>query len=322
MAGREFEIIERYFAGFAAGAPSQVVLGPGDDCAILEVPADCQLAVSTDTFVIGVHFPSDAPAAAVAHRCLAANLSDLAAMGATPFAFVLALTMPAEHESWLEGFSASLHNLVSEFAIPLVGGNMARGELAITLTVMGTLPRGHALRRTGARPGDGIYVTGTLGDAGGGLALIQSQRTEPAQLINRYYYPTARLDMGAGLLRLASSGIDISDGLIADLSHICDCSRVGAVVSLDALPMSLPLVQAFSLDQARLLAAGAGDDYELCFTAPAAAHDAIQQLATGLDLRLTRIGEIVAGDAVRVVDAQGAPISLGQPGYQHFHDDS
>jgi thiamine-monophosphate kinase len=310
MGGREFDIIERYFAGYISFSPPQVILGPGDDCAILDVPADQELSVSTDTLIEGVHFPAGC----------AANMSDLAAMGAAPFAFTLALTMPAEDDAWLEEFSATLSRLVGKYDIPLVGGNLARGALSITMTVMGIAPKGASIRRSGANPGDIVYVTGTLGDAAGGLAILGQDKKATGHLIDRYYYPNPRLETGLALRGIASAAIDLSDGLLADLAHICKASDAGARIIADNLPLSTALTGAFAADQARAFALGAGDDYELCFTAPAGAADRIAEVARSTGVIVTAIGDITADDGVCLTDRAGHPLSAGQAGYQHFDD--
>lgn len=320
MPESEFDIIERYFSGISASRNEQVLLGPGDDCALLDVPKNKHLVVSTDTLISGVHFPVNAAADVVAHRCLGANLSDLAAMGALPFAFTLALTLPADDEAWLTDFSRTLASLVERYEIPLVGGNLARGELSITMTVMGTLPPGKGLLRSGAQAGDSIYVSGTLGDAGGGLALLNAGAANGGHLAERYFYPLPRLALGQALLELASAAIDISDGLGADLGHICERSGVGAQVNLCDLPISESLASAFPIQQAQALAVGAGDDYELCFTADPALHTQVLDAASAAQTRVTRIGEVVAGERVAFLDESGNPLAFDHAGYQHFNE--
>lgn len=320
MRGREFDIIERYFSGRVPHEADQVVLGPGDDCAILRVRAGKELCVSMDTLISGVHFPLDASGRVAAHRSLAANLSDLAAMGAECFASALALTLPREDAVWLDDFSATLSELVSRHDIPLVGGNLARGELSVTITVLGTLPIGKSLRRSGARVDDDIYVSGNLGDAGGGLALLRQGEDQEDELVRRYRYPEPRLELGKALLDVASAAIDISDGLAADLGHICESSKVGAVVNVEKILLSPALTKRFGRDQAQHFALSAGDDYELCFTAPTNQREDIAQLARRLDLTLTRIGSIVPEQGVAFLDAKGASMEIAEPGYQHFHE--
>lgn len=316
MGGREFDIIRRYFSDLAQG--TQVVLGPGDDCALIDVPADHTLCMTTDTLLEGVHFPLGATGNIVAHRSVAANLSDIAAMGARPLAMTIALTLPADDEGWLEAFASTLSHLVSQYNVPLVGGNLAQGSLSVTLTVLGVLPVSKGLRRDGAMVGDDLYVSGTLGDAGAGLALVLAGDTEPGFLKDRYHHSTPRLDLGRALLDIATSAIDVSDGLVADAGHIAERSGVGLVINAARVPMSAPLLAAHDSQSALALALSAGDDYELCFTAPATTRVTIDALAKTLALPLTRIGVVVAGAAVTVVDAEGEPVPVPDAGYVHF----
>ena len=320
MRGREFEIIQRYFTGRISHDGAQVVLGPGDDCAILRVPDDRELCISTDTLVAGVHFPSDAGGEIVAHRSLVANLSDLAAMGAECFAFTLALTLPEENTVWLEAFSSTLNNLVSQYGIPLVGGNLAHGALSVTISVLGTLPVSGALRRSGACAGDDVYVSGTLGDAAAGLRMLIDDPGASGPLVTRYLYPIPRLALGQALLGVASAAIDISDGLAADLGHICESSNVSARIATNLVPLSPELTSRLNRDDAWQLAVGAGDDYELCFTASSGQRDEIRGLGERLGIPLTRIGTIEPGQGVVFLDADGAVQVIADAGYQHFHE--
>lgn len=307
MSEQEFAIIERYFKTLTTAAGG-VVLGPGDDCAILEYPPNTQTCVSTDTLIEGVHFPVSFPAAHVATRVLGANLSDLAAMGAEAHSFVLAMTLPAIDESWLAAFSASLKSLSDEYRVPLVGGNLSRGSLSLTITVQGHVPVGTAVTRQGARPGDGIYVTGTLGDAGRGLQSVMEGRYDN-RLAERFCRPEPRLETGIALRGSASSMIDVSDGLLADVGHLCESSGVAAVIQAGSLPLSEELLAAVGRQTAVDLALTAGDDYELCFTAGTEPEQVTA---------VTRIGEITAGEGVRVVDNDGIEREVGARGYQHF----
>ena len=318
MSGREFEIIQRYFASLS-DQPDYVIAGPGDDCAIVDVPAGVELCVSTDTLIAGVHFLSDAIPEVIAHRSLCANLSDLAAMGAIPYGFTLALTLPSEDEQWLSAYSAHLRDLGRTYAIPLIGGNLARGSLSLTITVMGTTPKGQALRRSGASVGDDIYVSGTLGDAAGGLRQLQQDPRAASALVDRYHYPTPRLDVGEALLGVASAAIDVSDGLMADLGHLCGSSQVAGEVKVDAVPLSAALLELFP-NEARAFALGEGDDYELCFTAPASLRDAIAHIAASTGVGITRIGAVTIGAGVRLLDDAGCAITVAKAGYQHFHE--
>ena len=317
----EFSLINRYFSACGA-AGNDTLLGVGDDCALLAPPTGEVLAVTTDTLLAAVHFPLDSPARLIAQRALAVNLSDLAAMGATPRWFQLALTMPDADQAWLAEFSAGLHALACEFNCALVGGDTTRGPLTISLTLMGTVPSTQALKRSTAKPGDRIYVSGTLGDGAAALALLEGRLTVSGEdakyLENRFWQPDARVHEGLEIRRFASAAIDISDGLLADLGHIAKASQVGAVVEVDKLPLSGALCRAADLARGLNWALTGGDDYELCFTVPAGKVAQCQQLIDDGELTATPIGEIVDGQGVRCVDKQGAPFAITGSGYQHF----
>ena len=317
MAGREFDIIERYFSSRILSTGDHVRLGPGDDCAILSLEPNEELCVSTDTMVGGVHLPEGVSGEVAACRCVAANLSDLAAMGATPVGMTLALTMPDENADFLESLSAALERLAAEYRTPLVGGNLARGPLSITMTVMGTTPAGGALLRSGAAIDDDIYVSGAPGEAAGGLRLLQRGDAGDV-LIRRYEAPTPRLALGRALLGVATAAIDVSDGLAADLAHVAGASGCGAALESDLLPVSATLHAQFG-EASRSLVLSGGDDYELCFTADPDARPTIEKLAAALSLPLTRIGRMIDGEGVSVRDASGAPVDVAA-GYQHFHE--
>ena len=316
----EFDLIRHYFT--RQNNTPDVILGIGDDAAILQVPASEHLLVSTDTLVAGRHFPLDTTPEDIGWKALAVNLSDLAAMGATPRWCLLALTLPEADPVFLQGFAKGFWELANESGISLVGGDTTRGPLTITVTVMGTVPQGQALRRDGARPGDDIYVSGTPGDAGLALLLATGQippnltvHAQQAALkaLNR---PTPRLALGMALRGLASSAIDISDGLAQDLGHILDRSRLGATLNTELLPLSAALL-ACEHQQALRWALSAGDDYELCFTAAPEHARAIAELAHQHHARLSRIGHIDATPGLRLLQ-QGQPLPLALPGFQHF----
>ncbi len=318
MAGHEFDIIERYFAGKIRFTSDAVITGIGDDCAVLDVPGGNQLCVSTDTLLEGVHFPVGAPGNVAAHRSLGANLSDLAAMGAEPFAFTLALTLPEENAHWLDLFSQALSELTEKYAIPLVGGNLARGPLSITITVMGTVAAGGGIRRSGARALDDVYVSGSLGDAAAGLHLLGSV-PENNPLVQRYLCPAPRLAVGQAIAPFASAAIDISDGLVADLGHICLASGVGARIVYPRIPVATELRQRFDEPARVAMVTGGGDDYELCFTANPRARADILGVAARLNIPLTVIGQMTDDlPGVLVVDEVGEPVELASSGYQHF----
>lgn len=316
----EFDLIRQYFTR-ETSTRRDVVVPIGDDGAVLEVPADQQLVVSTDTLNAGVHFPPDAAAADIGHKSLAVNLSDLAAMGATPAWFTLSLSLPRIDPAWLEGFCQGLFALARTHHVQLVGGDTTRGPLAVSITVNGLVPRGQALLRRGARPGDRLYVTGELGDAAlgwlqhtGGLSLPEAAR---AQVLRRLHRPTPRVRAGLALRGLASACIDISDGLAADLGHVLAASHVGARVELARLPLSgvyrgqLPSLGWQS-------AVSHGDDYELCFTLPAAHQAALSALAAEVTGGVTCIGEIEAPPGLRMLDADGQPYRPASAGHDHF----
>lgn len=314
MSLSEFGLIERFFrqARLAGGG---VDLGIGDDAALLSVPAECQLVVAADTLVQGVHFPEGLAAADIGYRALAVNLSDMAAMAALPRWYTLCLTLPAADEIWLSGFCDGL--AAAGGGIGLIGGDTTRGPLCVSLQILGLVPRGAALLRSGAAVGDGVYVTGTLGDAAAGLALIQSGHAGDDTLRQRFLRPTPRLREAALLAGRASACIDISDGLLADLGHICEASGVAARVQLSKLPCSPALKQAFPA-RAQEFALAGGDDYELCFTVPPGQENVLAERFGSAGCRLHRIGEIVAGAGVCCVDANGDTLMPKRVGYEHF----
>jgi thiamine-monophosphate kinase len=297
-----------------------VRLGIGDDAAL--VMAAGLLAISTDSLVAGTHFLPSLSARRLARRALAVNLSDLAAMGATPRWFTLALTLPAVEPEWLAQFAEALHESATASGVSLIGGNLARGPLNVTLTVIGAVPGGSALTRAGAQIGDDIYVTGHLGDAATGLELVRaspgSRSAAETYLIDRFELPTARVSAGIFLRGVATAAIDISDGLLADLGHICESSGCGASVDVDALPLSAALRATASEDDALTVALTGGDDYELCFTAPASRSAELARIdEDAVGTRFQRIGRIVAGSGV-VCHRRGQPMALPRGGYRHF----
>jgi thiamine-monophosphate kinase len=322
MASPEFDLIAKYFARHAKAGESGVVLGVGDDCALLKPSPGCELAISTDTLVSGIHFFPDVDAARLGHKCLAVNLSDLAAMGATPRWFTLALTLPDIQAAWLEAFSRGVLALADASGIRLVGGDTTRGPLSITITVLGEVPSGKALRRDAAKEGDDIWVSGTVGDAALGLRCLQGKLDLPSAqrnaMVERLELPDARLRLGHELLGAAHAAIDISDGLVADLGHICEQSKLGATIRAADVPASGVLSALPDLDLQVACALSGGDDYELCFTAPQSARASIEALGTRLDLRLKRIGEMRAGQGVSVLDAHGQAMALKSSGFDHF----
>ncbi len=316
----EFEIIRRYFTPAAPGR-GDVRLGVGDDCALLAPPPDQLLAVSIDTLVEGRHFSPGVDPEALGHKCLAVNLSDLAAMGAEPAWVTLALTLPAADEAWLAGFSRGFGALAAQYGLQLVGGDTTRGPLSITVQVHGFVPEGMALCRAGARAGDLVYVSGTLGDAGLALLARQGLYVQAGSfpyLNGRLDRPTPRLAAGRALRGLASAAIDVSDGLGADLGHVCAASGVGATLYLDRLPLS-PAVRTYVAETGDWhLPLAAGDDYELCFTLPAARQVEVEALGGRLDAQLQWIGIIEAGKGVRALLPDGSDVADVPGGYDHF----
>lgn len=317
----EFALIARYFTRQAAGAAG-VVLGVGDDCALVRPASGSELAVSTDTLVAGVHFFADVDASRLGHKALAVNLSDLAAMGATPRWFTLALTLPAIDGPWLEKFSRGLFALADEASIALVGGDTTRGPLSIGITVLGESIPGKALRRDRARDGDDVWVSGTLGDAALGLRVLQgtAELGSPHReaCIDRLERPAPRIELGKQLISIAHAAIDVSDGLVADLGHLCERSGVGATIRIADLPLSAAMLSAADPALRTQCALAGGDDYELCFSASASARDAVAAVGTRLGVRVTRIGTMHAGTGVTAIDADGKPHALQSAGFDHF----
>ena len=321
----EFDLIRRFFAPLASGEPGAFALS--DDAAVLTVETGLRLVVTTDTMVSGVHFLADDPPALIATKLLRVNLSDLAAMGAIPFAFTLNTALPAEiGDAWLSDFAAGLGEDQKRFGVTLVGGDTVAmpGPLTLTLTAFGKVEEGKELRRASARLGDDIYVSGTIGDAALGLLVLTGtlkslSESDAAQLASRYRNPEPRIDLGRGLVGLAHAACDISDGLVADLGHICDASGLGAIVDAAKVPLS-PAARAALANDGGLLETvlGGGDDYELLFSAPAENAPNILAMAADLGIPVSAIGTIVSATGVTVKDAQGNAIDLQQPGFRHF----
>jgi thiamine-monophosphate kinase len=318
----EFELIRRYFAELTPPR-DDVALGIGDDAALLKPPRGSEVVVTTDTLIAGRHFPEDTDPQAVGWKSLAVNLSDLAAMGAEPRWFTLALTLRMADPEWLSGFASGLGAMAREARVGLVGGDTTQGALSITVTAMGTVPAGKAIRRSGAKAGNVICVTGTLGDAALALRLGQGEPSARGEaksadleaLRARLNRPQPRVAVGAALRDLAHAAIDLSDGLAGDLSHILDASGVGAEIRGDKLPMSAAF-KALSDPESRVeLQVSGGDDYELCVCLPA---ENVAKLRKRLDLPLTEIGRIVKGKALSILDAKGKKMAIAPFGYRHF----
>lgn len=308
----EFEIIRNYFSGAPQG--EGVALGIGDDCALLQPPAGL-LATSVDTLVADRHFPADADAGLIASRALRVNLSDLAAMNARPLWFTLALTLPDSDPDWLQKFADGLLQTAREYDISLVGGDTTRGPLSITVQVIGSARK--PLRRDGAKVGDGVYVSGPLGAAAAALPVILDQRevtrAERREAEQAYYLPQPQLQMAAAIGDIASAAVDISDGLLADLGHICKASGVSADVQVERLPLA-PLAKNLAGERALELAATGGDDYQLCFSVPPQHAAAVEALAPGA----VRIGTLVEGRGEVRTRLNGEPWIHQSAGYQHF----
>ena len=315
----EFELIRRFLQQ-ATGQRADVVLGIGDDCALLEMPAGRQLAVSMDTLVEGRHFVLGANPVALGHKALAVNLSDLAAMGAEPAWATLALTLPAPDSAWLESFVKGFAELAAVHGVQLVGGDTTRGPLSITVQVHGFVDAGRALRRDGARPGDGIYVSGTIGDAALALVLSQQAGTEspvPVQLQSRLDWPTPRVGLGLMLAGRADAAIDISDGLLADLGHVCDASRVAARIEVAQIPLSSAARGYLEQFGWRPILAG-GDDYELLFCVPGDVDGELIANCRKAGHEVTRIGSVEAGSGIALVYPDGRVSRELPAGFDHF----
>ena len=322
MACGEFELITRYFDRVTSSR-RDVEKGIGDDCALLNLPEKQTLAISTDTLVAGVHFLRGIHPADLGYKALAVNLSDLAAMGADPAWLTLALTLPEVDEAWLKDFSDSLFELLDYYNMQLIGGDTTRGPLSLTLGIHGLVPQGRALKRSGARPGDWIYVTGTLGDSAAGLALLQHRIRidDPAvheALIKRHLRPMPRILQGQALRDLASAAIDISDGLISDLGHILKASGCGARLNLDALPLSDVLKKHFDPEQILRWALSGGEDYELCFTVPEINRGALDIALGHYGVPFTCVGQLDPQSEGMTLLQDGKPVEINLKGFDHF----
>lgn len=320
----EFDLIQRYFTRATPSAE----LGVGDDAALLRVAPGMELAVSTDMLVSGTHFFPDADPFLLGHKTLAVNLSDMAAMGAAPRWALLSAALPEADEGWLKKFSEGFFALADQYGVELIGGDTTHGPLNLCVTIMGEVPQGAALRRSGAKIDDEIWVSGNIGDAALALAHLQGKVQLPAAdfagCVHKLHQPQPRVALGLALRGVANSAIDISDGLLADLGHILECSKAGAEIRFDALPVS-PLLRSLSTSsthgESKLALScilSGGDDYELCFTAPVGQRGKIEQLADKLNLPLTRIGVIVAGSGCVVHAEDGSVIQIKKAGYDHF----
>jgi len=323
----EFHIIEHYFKTLNSGSENSVKgegvqVGIGDDCCLLEISARAQLAVSVDTLVEGVHFLENTPPELLGQRALRVCLSDLAAVAAQAKWFTLALTLPRADKAWLESFSKGLREAATKYSCTLVGGDTTRGPLTISIQVMGESAKGGALLRSGAQVGDSIYVTGSLGDAAAALAILQNElrpelKDDKAYLLERYYQPTVNFIAGRKIRALANSAIDISDGLLADLGHICTQSKVGAQIDTACLPYSDALLRSANEEQRMQWASSGGDDYELCFTVSPENCRAVDEMTLSGTLNATAIGKITEGSGVQCYQQEKLIEPPGE-GYKHF----
>lgn len=322
----EFGRIAAYFRPLASGVPG--AFGLTDDAALLDIPADRQLVVTADGMVAGIHFLPDDDPADIAHKILAVNLSDLAAKGATPLAYSLVMALPRNvGDDWVARFAAGLGQAQARFHIDLLGGDSVstHGPLSLTINALGLVPPGCMVRRSGARPGDGLFVTGTIGDAALGLGLVLGTLVAPVtsddrtHLLARLRRPTPRVAFAAGLRTIASAGLDVSDGLVADLRHLAQASDVTLRLRVADVPLSPPAARLIAADPTLLQTAlTGGDDYEIAFTAPPGAEAAIAAAAHAAGIGVTRIGVVEAGPAdIIISDADGKPLEFGVGGWRH-----
>jgi len=320
----EFQLINRYFKR-ATRADGPVKLGVGDDCALLQPPSGELLAVSTDMLIEGRHFFTGANPYDLGYKALAVNLSDLAAMGAQPMSFTLALALPASDPHWLQAFSEGLFHLADAQSIELIGGDTTRGSLAISITVLGSVPSTQALKRSGAQAGDELWISGTLGDARLALEVLQNKRTLVPDLFakasERLHRPEPRVALGLALLGIASAAIDVSDGLLGDLGHLLNQSSLSATLFANDLPFGEALVSQ-TIDTRYSLALNGGDDYELCFSAAADQHQAVIDAGRRSQTAVTRIGRLSKGSGIHVQDYQGNLISAANHSFDHFTENS
>ncbi len=316
----EFQLIDRYFKR-SSRAAGPVQLGVGDDCALLQPPSGELLAVSTDMLIEGRHFFAGANPYDLGHKALAVNLSDLAAMGAQPMSFTLALALPASDPQWLQPFSEGLFHLADAQGIELIGGDTTRGPLAISITVIGTVPNNMALKRSSAQAGDELWISGTLGDARLALDVLQNKCTLAPNLLakssERLHRPQPRVALGLALRGIANAAIDVSDGLLGDLGHLINQSSLSATLFADDLPFGEALISQ-TIDTRYALALNGGDDYELCFSAAADQHQAVIDAGQRSQTQVTCIGRLSKGSGIHVQDHQGNLISVINQSFDHF----
>ena len=317
----EFDLISRFFSRTGA-ARADVVLGVGDDGAVLECPPGAQLVAAIDSLVEDVHFPAGSPPRSIGHRALAVNLSDLAAMGAQPAWALLALALPAADEAWLGEFSAGLDALARAHDVALVGGDTTGGKLCVTVQILGFVPRGAALTRSGGQPGDAVFVSGTPGDSAAGLMLEQSRLILPEGahrqwLLERFRYPTPRVSLGLALRGLASACIDVSDGLLGDCARLAEASGCGVSLDYTSLPLSDALRAAVGEERAGEVALTGGEDYELCFSVPAAKLEEFTARCPAAQFGWSRIGALRA-ERGAIVQRGASVMQVSHRGFDHF----
>ncbi len=317
----EFNLIRKFFT--KTYQRTDVTVGVGDDAAVVDVPVGKQLVVTTDTLVAGVHFPDATSPRDIAYKSIVVNLSDLAAMGAEPAWLTLSITLPEVDHDWLQAFSESFYQTCERFHVQLIGGDTVQGPLSVTLQVMGLVDTDKGLRRSGAQPGDLIYLSGTLGDAAIGLDMVLGEGTDNADsdwFISRLNQPEPRIALGLAVSNYCSSGIDISDGLAADLGHVLEASGCGATVYVDSVPLSDEARRYFEhhggTDWTQVL--GSGDDYELCLTVSPENEAQFLEAAKPVAVPVTKVGEITEGSAICLLDDAGKEIKLKDAGYEHF----
>jgi thiamine-monophosphate kinase len=317
---REFDLIDRYFSGLT-NTDTSVNCGIGDDAAVIDIPPDQELLVSVDTLVSGIHFSPTSTAYDIGYKSLAVNISDIAAMGGVPRWATLALTLPKVEPEWLQAFANGFADIANKYAVSLIGGDTTQGPLSITIQIMGTAEKGKSVLRSGAKPGDLIYVSGCLGAAGLACKTLKAypdDQTIPSHCLERLHRPVPRVELGQHLGGLATAAIDISDGLAADLGHILKSSAVAAQVQLAAVPVCEELLKLEDRELAWQIALAAGDDYELCFTIAAERQAELEQSLKQLNYPVACIGKITAGEGISWLQESGTEVKLQLDGYQHF----
>lgn len=319
----EFDIIKHYFQN-KQKPKNDILLNSGDDCAAIEVPADQALLLTMDTLVAGKHFPDNTDPFDIGYKALAVNLSDLAACGALPRFMTLSLTLPNADASWLQKFSDGLFTLANQLDVSLIGGDLTQGPLSITIQAHGICPKNKILKRSGAKLGELICVTGHPGHAGVGLKLVQKKIQLPLEkhepFLQALRRPAPRVAAGILLREFATSAIDVSDGLIQDLSHIIANTQFGANVNIDTLPIQAMLEAGLSKEYAIHLALTNGDDYELCFTLPVDHYDTVFKCLSNLNIPTTVIGQIITEPGIRLFDDNDQTLELASTGFQHFKE--